>query len=97
MVNSDPAVRIVQEINSCLVESKPIFKTNRPTPICNVPAMSFSRMPRDESNLIFEEKGKIEFEILQPLAAKWIRPHTGVQEFINCYIRYCLWLAEVSP
>jgi hypothetical protein len=38
-----------------------------------------------------------EFVVNEPGSEKWIRPYTGAQEFINGYVRYCLWLNEISP
>ena len=43
--------------------------------------------PEERERLLAEE----------PRAAKWIRPYTGAEEFLNGGKRYCLWLLEASP
>ena len=87
----------VKNINPYLVDAKDIFIENTSNPICNIPKMSFGSMPRDGRHFIFT-KDEVDIFIKEnPLAAKWIRPYTGAQEFINGYVRYCLWLTDISP
>ncbi len=96
-INSEGSMSLVKNINCYLVEGPYIFLDNKALPICNVPQMKFGSMPRDGGNLIFTETEKNIFLSLEPAAEKWIRPYTGAQEFINGYIRYCLWLVNVTP
>ncbi|MFZ4725245.1 MAG: DNA methyltransferase [Paludibacter sp.] len=87
----------VKNINPYLVDAKDIFIENTSNPICNIPKMSFGSMPRDGGHFIFT-KDEVDIYIKEnPVAAKWIRPYTGAQEFINGYVRYCLWLTDISP
>jgi hypothetical protein len=96
-IKGEPHEILVKNINAYLIDSKDIFIENISVPICNVPKMSFGSMPRDGGNFIFTKEEKNEFIKIEPLSAKWIRPYTGAQEFINGYLRYCLWLNDISP
>jgi type I restriction-modification system DNA methylase subunit len=96
-VNGEPHEFQATNINAYLVDAKNIFIENLSNPICNVPKMSFGSMPRDGGHLIMTNYEKDEFLKIEPLAKKWIRPYTGAQEFINGYLRYCLWLIDISP
>lgn len=87
----------VKNINPYLVDAKDIFIENTSNPICNIPKMSFGSMPRDGGHFIFTKDEVDIFVKENPLAVKWIRPYTGAQEFINGYVRYCLWLSDISP
>jgi hypothetical protein len=96
-LNSEPHELKVKNINPYLVEGKDFFITNQSVPICNVPKMSFGSMPRDGGHFIFTEQEKNDFIKIEPNSIKWIRPYTGAQEFINGYVRYCLWLNDIVP
>jgi hypothetical protein len=96
-LTSEPHELKVKNINPYLVEGKDFFITNQGEPICNVPKMSFGSMPRDGGHLIFTEQEKNDFIKIEPGAEKWIRPYTGAHEFINGYVRYCLWLTDIEP
>ncbi len=96
-INAEPHEVQAKNINAYLVDARDLFIQNRSIPICSVPKMSFGSMPRDGGNLIFSLAEKKEFLISEPLAGKWIRPYTGAQEFINGYVRYCLWLMDIKP
>jgi hypothetical protein len=87
----------VRNINAYLVDSKDLFIDNVSSPICKSPKMSFGSMPRDGGNFIFTKEEKDIFVKDNPSTEKWIRPYTGAQEFINGYVRYCLWLADITP
>ncbi|MDU0369655.1 class I SAM-dependent DNA methyltransferase [Hymenobacter endophyticus] len=94
---SEPQELKVKNINPYLVDGPELLVTNRTQPLSNVPPMRFGSMPRDGGNLILTEEEKDEFLLTEPNAAKWIRPYTGAQEFINGYTRYCLWLERIGP
>lgn len=86
-----------KNINSYLVDAKDIFIENTSSPICDVPKMNFGSMPRDGGHLVFTKEEVHQFLEANPNAEKWIRPYTGAQEFLNGYVRYCLWLNDISP
>ncbi len=96
-VTSDPHRVEVKNINPYLVNAPDVLLTNRSTPICDAPAMRFGSMPRDGGHLIFTDAEKQEFLTAEPQAARWLRPYSGAQEFINGQMRWCLWLVEASP
>ena len=96
-IKGEPHEIKVKNINAYLIDAKDIFIDNISNPICNIPKMSFGSMPRDGGNLIFTKEEKNEFINKEPESAKWIRPYTGAQEFINGYVRYCLWLNDLTP
>ena len=96
-VKGEPHELSVKNINPYLVEGNDFFITNKNEPICNVPKMSFGSMPRDGGYFIFTEQEKNDFIKVEPCSASWIRPYTGAQEFINGYVRYCLWLNDIQP
>jgi hypothetical protein len=86
-----------RNINAYLVDAPDVFLINRPAPICPVPAMRFGSMPRDGGHLILTPGQRDELVAQEPQAAKWIRPYTGAEEFLNGGKRFCLWLAGVNP
>jgi hypothetical protein len=86
-----------KNINPFLIDAPNVLLVNRKEPICQVPAMRFGSMPRDGGHFIFTEQERNDFLKKEPNAKKWIRPYTGAQEFINGYIRYCLWLNDIKP
>lgn len=96
-IDGDPHEFPVGEINSYLVEGKQVFLPNRKDPICNVPKMSFGSMPRDGGHLLLTEDEKNSFLAREPGSEKWIKKYIGSQEFINGFVRYCLWLKDINP
>jgi hypothetical protein len=87
------------EPNICpyLIEAPTAFIENRPKPICDVPYMLFGSMPRDGGGFILNNGEKSELLTREPLAAKWVRPYIGADEFINNRSRWCLWLVLANP
>lgn len=86
-----------RNINAYLVDAPDVFLVNRPGPICAVPPMRFGSMPRDGGHLILSPDERKELIADEPEAAKWIRPYTGAEEFLNGGQRYCLWLLNANP
>lgn len=86
-----------RNINAYLVDAPDVFLVNRPAPICPVPPMRFGSMPRDGGHLILSPEERTELVAQEPSAAKWIRPYTGAEEFLNGGQRYCLWLLGANP
>jgi len=87
----------VKRINPYLVDAENLIITNRTTPICDVPDMSFGSMPNDDGNLLFDEVEKEKFLTLEPNAKKFIRPLISAREFLHGEKRYCLWLKDADP
>ncbi len=88
---------IATNINAYLVDAPDVFLVNRRLPICRVPEMRFGSMPRDGGHLILDDAGRQELLRDEPGAARWLRPYTGAQEFLNGQPRWCLWLVDASP
>ncbi len=86
-----------QNINAYLVDAPDVFVVNRPGPICPVPPMRFGSMPRDGGHLILSPDERKQLIAEEAGAAKWIRPYTGAEEFLNRGERYCLWLVNANP
>ena len=87
----------VAQINSYLVEAPNIFIDSHSAPICAVPHMRFGSMPRDGGGFVLCEEEKTELLNKEPLAAQWVRPYIGADEFINGKTRWCLWLVGAKP
>ncbi len=84
-------------INGYLVDAVNVFIESRKNPLCEVPNMLFGNMPNDNGNLIVEQKEYDDFIKAEPLAAKYLRPFYGAEEYINNKKRFCLWLVDASP
>lgn len=96
-VNGKPHAIRAKNINPFLIDAPNVLLINRKNPICQVTSMRFGSMPRDGGHLIFTKEERDNFIKKEPDAKKWIRPYTGAQEFINGYVRYCLWLKDIKP
>jgi len=92
-VSASPA----RNIGPSLVESPDVCTRNRSSPICDVPNMAWGSQPRDGGNFLMTTEEKKSLLRLEPEAAKWIRPFTGADEFLNGIERWCLWLVGLPP
>lgn len=85
-------------INPYLVDGPEVLLQKRSRPLsAGVPEMIFGSMPNDGGYLILSEEDKAELLSTEPGAARFMRPYTGAQEFINGYTRHCLWLIDAAP
>ncbi len=96
-IKGEPHKIHVKNINPYLVEGKDIIVENRKQPICNVSLINYGSMPIDNGNLILSNDEKADFLNSEPAIAKYIRPYTGGDEFINNKKRWCLWLVGIHP
>ena len=95
--SEEPRRLEVKNISPYLVEGSDVFVTNRSTPICEVPKMIWGNKPTDGGNFLFENlQVKNDFLKIEPLAAKWIKPYMGGDDFINNKKRWCLWLKDAT-
>ena len=85
------------QINAYLVDAPYVFIEARHAPLSDVPPMRFGSMPRDGGGLVLNERERDELLKTEPLAAKWVRPYIGADEFINGKTRWCLWLVGAEP
>ena len=94
-ISGFPVSVAVRNINPYLVDAPPVFIEKRRKPICSgVPNMVKGSQPTDGGHLLLSAD-EVEFiKQNDPIAAKYIRPFLGAEEFINNLHRYCLWLKE---
>ena len=81
-------------INAYLLNSDDVFVQSRNKSLCSVPPLAIGNMPIDGGNYLFSEEEMRSFIQKEPSAAKYFRPWVGSHEFINRYVRYCLYLAD---
>jgi hypothetical protein len=74
-----------------------VLLINRPRPLSPVPAMHYGNKPTDGGYLILSDEERHELLAAEPAAARFVRPFTGAQEFINGQSRWCLWLVDMQP
>ena len=84
-------------IGPYLVEGGNIALKKRIAPISDVPPITFGSMPNDGGHLILSEQEKDELIADSPITAQWVRTFMGADELLNGEVRFCLWLAGVSP
>lgn len=94
---SEPMEILAQNINPYLVDAPDTVISNRSRPIGGVPEIHFGSMPNDGGNLLFSDEEKEEFLVVEPGAAKFIKPLLSAHEFINGRKRWCLWLKDAPP
>jgi hypothetical protein len=96
---SVPILNETNSINAYLLPTEDILIESRTSPLSpQLPKMIYGSKPTDGgflSNLSIDECEFIKSK--DPIAAKFIRPLIGAQEFLNNEIRYCLWLVGVEP
>ena len=86
-----------QNINPYLVDAPDVFVESRSEPICPVIPMIYGSMPNEGGNLLMNKDEKNKLLELEPDAAKWVKPFSMGNEFINGISRFCLWLVDCSP
>jgi len=91
------SVKIVENINSYLVEADDVFIDSRTKPICDIPEIGIGNKPIDGGFYLFTEEEMIEFIKKEPKSKPYFKKWLGSKEFINGYCRYCLWLGDCSP
>ncbi len=94
-ITGEPDAIIAKNINPYLVDAPNVFIDKRRKPLCaNVPVMVFGNMPNDGGHLLLTPDEAEAIRQNDPIAAKYIRPFLGAEEFINGGERYCLWLKD---
>jgi len=92
-----PTLTSANNISPYLIEGPDLCLTNRSDPICEVPRMVWGSQPRDGGNFLMTTEEKNTLLAAEPDAARWVRPFTGADEFINRIERWCLWLVNIPP
>ncbi len=96
-IKGEPHAQSATNINAYLTDSTVQFVTRRSQPLSDVAEMVFGTKLVDDGHLTLGDLERDELIQGYPFAAKWIRPLTGGEEFLNGTTRWCLWLNEASP
>ena len=92
------APHIAENINPYLVDAPDVLVISRPTPICDVPTISYGNKPTDGGNLILSQEERDNLIANDGSVESCVRRYVGAKDFINNNeVRYCLWLKGVSP
>ena len=84
-----------KQINPYLVDAPTVLIEKRRKPLCvGAPEMNFGSKPTDGGHLLLSQEEADAIRQTDPIAAKYIRPFLGAEEFINNLPRYCLWLKD---
>ena len=90
-------VSSAKNISPYLVEGSDRAISNRTTPLCNVPKMSWGNKPTDGGHFILSPEERVQLIADEPAARKFIHRYMSGGDFINGDERYCLWLADADP
>lgn len=83
--------RTVEQITPYLTAGEAVLVAERSAPISQVPDMLLGNFAKDGGNLIVERG---DTKSLDSVAASFLRPIYGAQEFIKGVQRFCFWLDE---
>ncbi|MGD9758761.1 MAG: class I SAM-dependent DNA methyltransferase [Comamonas sp.] len=87
----------VSRLNPYLVDAPTILLEKRRKPLqAGVPEMIKGSQPTDGGSLLLSAVEAAEIRANDAIAARYIRPFLGADEFINNTPRYCLWLGEAT-
>ncbi len=95
-IKGEPSVTLVKNIHPYLIDAPNVLIDNRKKQISGEININFGSMPNDGGFLILSPDEKDALVTAEPLAAKYIRPFLGADEFINNKQRYCLWFADAD-
>ena len=96
-IKGDPVSSDVANVNPYLVDAPDVVLPSRREPIAAVPPIVFGSMPNDGGHLLMDDAEKTALLEAEPLAADWVKPFLGAEEFINGTPRWCLWLKDCPP
>lgn len=81
-------------INAYLVDAGNVLLEGRTNPLGHVGKLVYGSKPTDGGHLLLSASEAAEIQRTDCVAAKYIRPFLGADEFINNEARYCLWLVD---
>jgi len=94
-ISGEATAIVAGNINPYLVDAPTVFIDKRRNPLCaGVPEMNFGSKPTDGGNLLLTAEEAALIRATDPIAAQYIRPFLGSEEFVNKIERYCLWLKD---
>ncbi len=96
-IKAEPVEVPAKIISPYLVNAPAVIIESRTKPLSDVLPMVYGNKPVDGGHLFLSPEEKAELLKKEPLAAQWIKPVLGSEEFINNKERWCLWLVGISP
>lgn len=92
-ITGQPVEIKANQINPYLVDASTVLIKKRAKPLNeNTPELIFGNMAVDGGHLLLSKEEADAIKQNDVIAAKYIRPFLGADEFINNLPRYCLWL-----
>jgi hypothetical protein len=92
-----PLAVSAKNINPYLVDAPTVFLEKQRAPLFTSAQMTRGSSPVDGGNFLMSDSEKESLLVIEPKAAKWIRPYLMGDEFINNIGRWCLWLVNIPP
>ncbi len=93
-IKGEPTEIKAAQINPYLVDAPTVLIEKRRKPLnANAPEMIFGSKPTDGGHLLLCSE-EVENIRQDPIAAQYIRPFLGAEEFLNNLPRFCLWLKD---
>ncbi|MGD9874225.1 MAG: class I SAM-dependent DNA methyltransferase [Kiritimatiellia bacterium] len=96
-IKGEPLAIKAGNINPYLVDASDVVLSNRSSPICNVPKMSWGNKPSDGGHLILSDEERADFLLKEPKAAGYIHRYVSGSDLIDNNARYCLWINDLAP
>ena len=94
-IAGEPIEIQAKQINPYLVDAPTVLIEKRRKPLCvDAPEMTKGSQPTDGGHLLLSQEEVVAIRQSDLIAAKYIRPFLGAEEFINNLPRYCLWLRD---
>ena len=87
----------VTNISPYLAQGRNTAVTNRESPLCTVPPISFGSMPNDDGHLLLSDDEKAALTAEDPRVTPYIRPLISTKQFLKGERRWCLWLLGANP
>lgn len=96
-INKEWHAQAVTNISPYLIEGSNLAVLARRKPLAPVAPMVYGNKPTDGGYLLLDRNDRDELIAKEPVAARWIRPILGAEEFIKGKDRWCLWLVDATP
>ena len=97
-IDEAPLEIVAQNINPYLADAPDVVLPKRAQPLVgDAPLINVGSMPNDGGHLLLSDGEKQALLAAEPLAAPWVRPFLGADEFLNKLPRWSLWLVGCPP